>query len=130
MPIVYDEQLSMTEGLFKDLYEDSEDEDFEVDNSDDPITQSIKKQSKKVLKSLKKTDDEMEATEILCTLDDYVFTDPLDEKNEVLLLETSINMLEVRNPELFKKIKSSVNQKDLEMANTIFKKAREIAVIV
>jgi len=38
----------MTEGLFKDLYEDSEDEDFEVDNSDDPITQSIKKQSKKV----------------------------------------------------------------------------------
>jgi len=130
LPIVYDEQLSMTEGLFKDLYEDSEDEDFEVDNSDDPITQSIKKQSKKVLKSLKKTDDEMEATEILCTLDDYVFTDPLDEKNEVLLLETSINMLEVRNPELFKKIKSSVNQKDLEMANTIFKKAREIAVIV
>lgn len=130
MPIVFDEQLSMTEGLFKDLYEDSEDEDFEVDNSDDPITQSIKKQSKKVLKSLKKTDDEMEATEILCTLDDYVFTDPLDEKNEILLLETSINMLEVRNPELFKNIKSSVNQKDLEMANTIFKKARENAVIV
>lgn len=83
MPVVFDEQLQMIEGMFKDLYDD-EDSTEESNVKEDVVTQKIKKESKKVLKSVKKTDDEMEAQESLVTLDDCVFADPLDEKNEIL----------------------------------------------
>jgi len=63
LPLLYDEQRQMIEGMFNDVYEEDDEEDAkEIVNPDqDPLLAKILEESKKLKKNLKKTEDEDEA---------------------------------------------------------------------
>jgi len=116
--------------MFDDVYEDEDAEDAKeiVDAAKEPVLAKILEESNKLKKGLKKTEEEQDALQYLITLDDMVYKDPVDEMNEILLFDTTINNLMTRNIQLFEGIKNSLTPECTVFTRSLFDKAREDAV--